>query len=275
MRVGFIGLGSQGGPMADMILASGHELHLWARRPSVLEPYVKRGAIAEDDPRRLGATVELVGVCVINDDDVREVVYTKGLLDGLKPGSILAIHSTVRPQTCQDIAADAKKKDVHVVDAPVSGSGEAALARKLLVMVGGDTNAIARARPVFESYGNPVVALGPVGSGQLAKLVNNILCIANMEMARAALDFGESLGMSRERLREILLSGSGRSFSLDALGRLVTPQSAGQVHMLFAKDAALAAEAARASGADLSTLVAAADRFLAYLKKIEVNAVKS
>ncbi len=108
MRVGFIGLGSQGGPMARRIVEGGHELTLWARRPATLEPFADTAAKTAGSPAELAATSDLVCVCVVGDDDVREVLGgDAGVLAGLASGGIIAIHSTIHPDTCTEIAESA------------------------------------------------------------------------------------------------------------------------------------------------------------------------
>ncbi|MGE0388046.1 MAG: NAD(P)-dependent oxidoreductase [Gammaproteobacteria bacterium] len=262
MRIGFIGVGVQGGPMAEMIQKAGHELHVWARRPEAIAPYLARGARAAADPRALGAAVELAGLCVVSDADVMQIAVEQGLLEALAPGSVLAIHATVRPATCRDLAARGARHGVHVIDAPVSGSGEAALARRLLVFAGGAPEAIERARPMLECYGNPICVTGASGSGQLAKLINNFLCISNMKLAHDALNLGARFGLDRARLKEAIQAGSGASFSMNSLDRLVNAATAKHVHMLFAKDVGLGREEAAAIGADAGYLAELGDAFL-------------
>lgn len=138
MRVGFIGLGSQGGPMARRIAEGGFETTLWARRQASLEPYADTPAKSASTPAELGAASDLVCLCVVGDDDVREVLYgDSGVLAGLTEGGIIAIHSTVHPETCREIAEKAAAQGISVIDAPVSGGGPAVEQGTLLVMVGG------------------------------------------------------------------------------------------------------------------------------------------
>ncbi|MER5756388.1 NAD(P)-dependent oxidoreductase [Streptomyces sp. NPDC002088] len=217
-RAGFIGLGSQGAPMAHRILDAGLPLTLWARRRASLEPFASTKAELASSPAELAASCDVVGVCVVADTDVEGVVLGEsGVLAGLRPGAVLAVHSTVHPDTCRRLGALAARRGVHVVDAPVSGGGPAAAAGRLLVMAGGESEAVERCRPVFEAYGDPVVHLGPLGSGQVAKLLNNVLFTANFGIAASALDLGRRLGVAPERLAEVAGHGSAASF---ALGRL-------------------------------------------------------
>ena len=215
MRVGFIGLGSQGGPMARRIVEGGYELTLWARRPASVEPYADTAAKVAGTPAELGAASDLVCLCVVGDDDVRQVLSgDDGVLAGMASGGIIAIHSTIHPDTCREIAELASAKGVSVIDAPVSGGGPAVEAGTLLVMIGGDEADVEKVRPVFATYADPIVHLGPLGSGQVAKILNNLLFTANLGAAMSALELGEALGVPRERLCEVITRGSATSKAL-------------------------------------------------------------
>jgi 3-hydroxyisobutyrate dehydrogenase-like beta-hydroxyacid dehydrogenase len=218
MRVGFIGLGSQGAPMARRIVEGGYELTLWARRPASVEPYADTAAKVASTPAELGAASDLVCLCVVGDDDVRQVLSGDGgVLAGMKPGGIIAIHSTVHPDTCREIAETAAEHGVSVIDAPVSGGSPAALEGTLLVMVGGEEADVERARPVFATYADPIVHLGALGAGQVTKILNNLLFSANLGSAVSTLDLGESLGVPRERLCEVLARGSATSKAVSSI----------------------------------------------------------
>lgn len=267
MQVGFIGLGSQGGPMAEAIHEAGFAVRIWARRESVRAAFAQRGVGVAHSPSELAALSDVLCLCVTNDDDVRELAEEAGVLDALRPGSVLVIHSTVSPNTCETLAQHAARRDVAMLDAPVSGSGEAVRNRRLLVLVGGPTEVVERVRPIFETYGNPVVHVGAVGDGQRAKIVNNFACIANMAVADLALHLGASVGLSRAELREALLQGSGRSFALDVLDRLVRPDTAEHVAGLFSKDMLLADSLAEEGGIDLSSTHRVVSDFLDDLRR--------
>jgi len=117
MRIGFIGLGSQGGPMARRIIEAGHPTTLWARRPEALEPFSDTDAKVAGSPAELAAASDLVCLCVVSDADVVEVVEgEKGVLAGLQPGSVIAVHSTVHPNTCRELAKKAGAHDVSVYE---------------------------------------------------------------------------------------------------------------------------------------------------------------
>ncbi|MDT5331476.1 MAG: hypothetical protein QOF31_2773 [Mycobacterium sp.] len=218
MRVGFIGLGSQGGPMARRIVEGGYETTLWARRAASLEPYADTAAKTAGSPAELAAASDLVCLCVVGDDDVREVLEGEtGVLAGLAPGGIVAIHSTVHPDTCRSVAEKAAAQGVSVIDAPVSGGAPAVEEGKLLVMVGGGEDVVARCRPVFGTYADPIIHLGPLGSGQVTKILNNLLFTANLGSAISTLELGESLGIERTRLAEVLNGGSAVSKALGSI----------------------------------------------------------
>jgi 3-hydroxyisobutyrate dehydrogenase len=218
MRVGFIGLGSQGGPMARRIVEGGYEMTLWARRGASLEPYADTTAKTAGSPAELAAASDLVCVCVVGDDDVREVLYgDTGVLAGLSSGGIVAIHSTVHPDTCREMAEKAAAQGVSVIDAPVSGGGGAAAQGTLLVMAGGDEEVVERCRPVFATYADPIVHLGPLGTGQVAKILNNLLFSANLGSAISTLELGESLGIPRDKLCEVVTRGSANSKALGSI----------------------------------------------------------
>ena len=164
IRAGFIGLGSQGAPMARKIAEAGFPLTLWARRPAALEPFAGTAAKTAGTPAELAAGSDVIGLCVRDDNDVEQVVSGEdGVLAGVAPGAIIAVHATVHPDTVRSLAARAASRGAFVVDAPVSGGQPAAAAGRLLVMTGGEEEHVERARPVFASYGDPVVYLGPLG----------------------------------------------------------------------------------------------------------------
>lgn len=218
MRVGFIGLGSQGAPMARRIAEAGHPTTLWARRPESLTPFADTPAQTADSPAALAAASDIVCICVVTDADVEEVVTApNGVLAGLAPNGIIVIHSTVHPDTCTRLATQAATQGITLIDAPVSGGPSAAAEGHLLIMAGGPTETITRCHPIFTTYANPIIHLGPTGSGQLAKLLNNTLFTANLATASGTLALAESLGINPLKLAEVASHGSGASFALSRL----------------------------------------------------------
>ena len=173
------------------------------------------------------------------------------------------IHSTIHPDTCRKLAETAAAKGVSVIDAPVSGGGEAAAEKRLLVMVGGDAEVVERCRPVFDTYGSHV-HLGPLGSGQVTKLLNNLLFTANVANAKTALNLGEALGVNAASLADVLTRGSGNSAALGAIARTggsldVLTEIAGA---LLQKDVRLVVDIAEKRGASPGAVLDAADAAL-------------
>jgi 3-hydroxyisobutyrate dehydrogenase-like beta-hydroxyacid dehydrogenase len=265
MRVGFIGLGSQGAPMARRIVEGGYELTLWARRPESLAPFSDTAAKVAESPAELAAVSDLVCLCVVGDDDVRQVLGgDSGVLAGLAPGGVIAIHSTVHPDTCREIAELCGAKGVSVIDAPVSGGGPAAADGTLLVMVGGDEGVVARCRPVFETYADSVIHLGPLGAGQVTKILNNLLFSANLGSAISTLELGESLGVPRDRLCEVLARGSATSKAVSSISMFggTLASLAPIAGALLQKDVRHAASLADDAAAPQGTVFTAADTAL-------------
>jgi 3-hydroxyisobutyrate dehydrogenase-like beta-hydroxyacid dehydrogenase len=254
ISTGFIGLGSQGGPMAERMLAAGYELTVWARRPEATDDLVAKGAYRAASVAELGARCRHIGICVVDDAGVEDICAQ--LLPVMTPGSVLVIHSTILPQTCERLAAEAH--GIAVLDAPVSGGGGGAAAGTLTVMCGGSEEAFARALPVMESFAGKCVLLGPVGSGQRAKIVNNALMAANMGLAHAALSLGEELGIDRAALVDLVKHSSGRSFGFEVYARLPSPTAFAHGGKLLRKDVDLLGAIATPENA----LAQAADPFL-------------
>lgn len=231
--VGFIGLGDQGTPIVRHIAGAGHTLHLWARRSESIEPFADIAASVAANPKELGERCSIVGVCVIDASGVREVCLgDDGLLAGMAPGTVVVIHSTVPPDACTEIAECARERNVRVLDAPVSRRNYDNT--KFTLLVGGDDDTLRYVSPVFQAYAEHVVHLGPLGSGQLAKTLNNILLLANMELAHEAFQTAEVWGLDREALSRAFRLTSARSFALDVLAS--DPQGRADFPRLMAKE---------------------------------------
>lgn len=257
---GFIGLGSQGAPIARRMIHAGFPMTLWARRAESLDPYRDTSARFAATIAELGGGAQHVGVCVVNDDDVRQVCDQ--LIPAMHPGSLIAIHSTIHPDTCRSIERQAAVRDVRLIDAPVSGGSPAAEAGTLTLMLGGDPDAIEVARPVFETFGRLIVRLGEVGAGQHAKLINNTLLAANIGLADMALAAGVELGISRDALVELLQASSGRSFGLEVRARMPAPTSFAHGAALLKKDVRLLGEVLGEQDPAFAALRDAAEPFL-------------
>lgn len=268
MRVGFIGLGSQGAPMARRIIDAGYETTLWARRPATLLPFEDTPAKRAASPADLASVSDLVCVCVVDDADVEEVITGEsGVLAGLRKGGVIAVHSTVHPDTCRRLADRARTHGVALIDAPVSGGGPAATEGRLVVMAGGEPGTVAFCRPVFATYGDPVVHMGPLGSGQLAKLLNNVLFTANLATAAGTLALGRDLDIDPAALARVITHGSGTSFALnriDAAGGTLD-RLAAHAGPLLRKDVRLLTDVATTAGAKTGIVTSAADEALALM----------
>ena len=251
--------------MARRIVEGGYDLTLWARRPATLEPFADTAAKTAESPAELASASDLVCLCVVGDDDIREVVSgDNGVLAGLASGGIVAIHSTVHPDSCREIADAAAEQGVSVIDAPVSGGGAAAQEGALLVMAGGDNEVVERCRPVFATYADRVVHLGPLGSGQVTKILNNLLFTANVGSAISTLELGESLGVDRGRLCDVLTNGSATSLALNSIVGMggTLDQLASIAGALLQKDVRLAKSIADNASAPTGVAFDAADAAL-------------
>jgi 3-hydroxyisobutyrate dehydrogenase len=234
LKTGFIGVGSQGAPMAQRMLDAGYPLTIWARRVEVTAEWAGKGASTAATVSELGAACDHVGVCVVNDADVAQVCDE--LIPAMREGSLLAIHSTVLPESCEKLAERCAGRGIVFLDAPVSGGGPAAEAGVLTVMCGGDGQAFEAARPVFETFGKLVVLLGPAGSGQRAKIVNNALMSANFGVGHAAANAAEALGVDRAAFGELINASSGRSYAFEIYSRLPSPAAFSVGAPLLRKD---------------------------------------
>jgi 3-hydroxyisobutyrate dehydrogenase len=266
--VGFIGLGSQGAPMARRIIDAGYPVTLWARRPASLEPFAGTPAKVASSPAELAAASDLVCICVVNDADVEEVLTgERGVLAALQEGGVIAVHSTVHPDTCRRLAGRAAARGISLIDAPVSGGGTAAAEGRLLVMAGGEPDIVERCRPVFATYADPVVHLGPLGAGQVTKLLNNLLFTAHLATAASALALGQALDVDPLRLADVISHGSGSSFALARIASAggTLDRIASHAGPLLQKDVRLVADLADAAGVPAGTVLAAADAALAFM----------
>ena len=186
MEIGWVGLGSLGGPMAFMAMHSGLSLSIYARRPETLVPFRDTPAVVVPTLRELGQRSDVVLVMVREDEQVEDVVLGDNLLAGMRPGSIIAVSTTSHPDTCRRLAAAAAERGVTLLDAPISGGTrlialaaelgfklpnsnpvtESGFGRRMAVMVGGDSEAFDRCLPLFESFGELVRLIGPLAAGR-------------------------------------------------------------------------------------------------------------
>jgi 3-hydroxyisobutyrate dehydrogenase len=261
IRVGFIGLGQMGSVIARSILASGFEMTVWDIRQSVIEPFLAAGASAAGSAADVAAGCDVVGICVVDDGQLLQVFEGgDGLLAGAGSGTVFVVHSTVSPDLCRALGPRVEEKGAHLVDAPVSRFNSRDPNSKIVVMVGGAEEPVGMAMPVLQAFGDPVLYFGPLGSGLLAKLVNQTLQSANAALGDEALDLGASFGLDVEELGRLLTTGSGRSFGLElALMARKADISAGLA--LLRKDVGLMAATRKQAGMD-GDLIDAALRFV-------------
>ena len=268
--VGFIGLGDIGGPMARRIIAAGHPTVLWARRPETLADYALPGVQHAASPRELAARCDVVGICVMDGPDVAAVLGgADGVLAGIRPGAVVAVHSTIGPRACIEAARLTAARSAALVDAPVSGGGAAAAEGNLLLVVGGEAAAVERATPVFSSFASSIVHIGAVGTAQVAKLLNNTLLTAGMALADEALDLGVQLGLDPTILGHTLLSGTARSFALEVtVERRTTGGRPEKAAALLGKDVDLLLTAVDDAVASDGLLAVAARRTVSRLRAL-------
>ena len=250
-RVGFIGLGDQGGPMAEAISDHGFELHVFALRAASLSAVAAVPHVVHDSAADLAGSVDLIGLCLRDDADIWNVLDDQALLAHITAGTIIVNHGTGGPDEAKRIDAHvAQAGGIYYLDAPVSGGSPAARARTLTTFVGGPADALEAAHPVFATFSDTIRLMGPVGAGQLTKLFNNALTITNMKNAEDVLTLANRLGLDLPALVEVIGTSSGASAALRTIGTDLTPELAEHVHHLMIKDMHHVADAVRTAGAD-------------------------
>lgn len=266
MRVAFIGLGVMGYPMAGYLARAGHDTVVFNRTAGKAERWVaENGGASAPTPRLASQGADIVFSCVGNDHDVREVLLGKdGVLPGIGEGSVIVDHTTASATIAREIHEMAAVKNVGFLDAPVSGGQAGAEKGQLTVMVGGDSDVFERARPVIDCYAKAVTLIGPVGSGQLAKMVNQI-CIAGLVQGLSeGLHFAERAGLDPAVVIESISKGAAQSWQMDNRWETMV---AGEFDFGFAvdwmrKDLSIALEEAQHNGAQLE-VTELVDRFYA------------
>ncbi len=233
VRAGFIGLGTMGAPMAGRIIQAGFPLTVWARRAESMESLVRQGAVAAESVAQLGARCDYMGLCVLDDAAVAAIV--DDLIPEMRPGSLLAIHSTILPESCEALERRCGERGLLFVDAPVDGGGDDAAAGRLTVMASGSDEAIERVRPILDTFGARVICLGPAGAGQRAKVICNSLLAASLGLTHAAMNLADTFGLERDKLHEVIRHGAGNSVGFELYPLLSGPR---QAHLLY-KDVGL------------------------------------
>jgi 3-hydroxyisobutyrate dehydrogenase len=217
MRVGFIGLGIMGRPMARNVLAAGHTLTVYARHPESIVDLVTAGATLLESSAAVGQASEVVITMLPNAPEVEEVVLgVRGVLEGAAPGTTVVDMSTIAPSASRGLAAACGERSVAFLDAPVSGGSVGAERGTLSIMVGGDADAYVRCRPVLEAMGRAeaIIHVGSSGTGEVVKLANNILCGVIAAGTAEALTMGVKHGVDAATLARIIGMSSGASWQL-------------------------------------------------------------
>ena len=216
--VGFIGLGLMGGPMAKNILNNGFPLTVYNRTRARTAALAEAGAQVADTPGALAAQVDFVCSCITGPQDVAEVYLgDDGVVAHARPGAVLVEMSTIDPGTHRQIAEAAAARGVDYLDAPVSGGVAGAETGTLAIMTGGEPEVFERARPVLDAMGENIVLMGPVGSGAVAKLINNMMAaITNAGIAEGMV-IGAKSGLNAVQLQQLLMASAASSFMLRML----------------------------------------------------------
>ncbi len=196
LRAGFVGLGNLGRPIASRLAPAGFETTVFDIDPAPVRELVAGGARAAESPRELAARADVIGICVPRDEHVRSVLCgPDGLLEGAAPGSVVAIHSTVLPRTVEELAAAGAEKGVRVIDACVTGGDQRAAAGTLTYLVGGDAEAIEKARSFLEASAERIVRAGGLGDGARLKLAINVLTYIQWAAAYEAFSLARASGL--------------------------------------------------------------------------------
>ncbi len=264
--------------MAHRLVRAGFDVSVIDVNAVAVNELVGVGARKAESSEELGASCDLVLIAVVNESQVRQVLGEPGhagLLSHPRKGLVVLIHSTIHPDACRELADRAKVVDVSVLDAPMTGNGDAAAAGTLSIMVGGDGDALIRARSAVDAYAARVVHLGSVGVGQIAKIANNVAIAVTLRGVREALDLAAAHGITSDDMLPVLTSGGADSWvarSWRAIGASADdyPGGARGLGNLTHKDVSLALTLAREAGISIPSAAVAAqlldDAYLAAQK---------
>jgi 2-hydroxy-3-oxopropionate reductase len=253
-KLGFIGLGIMGRPMAVNLVKAGYPLSIYARKPEAATPLTDAGAKRYSSAAELAETSDIVFTMVSDTLDVEEVITgEQGVGSGAQLGSVVVDMSTISPAATRKIAAELLASGVHMLDAPVSGGEQGAIDGNLSIMVGGKPEVFARVRPLFECMGKNTVHVGDHGAGQVAKACNQVLVVQTIAAVAEALLLAKASGANPERVREALLGGFAYSRILDLHGQRMLDNNykPGFKSKLHLKDMRIALNAAREAHIDL------------------------
>jgi 3-hydroxyisobutyrate dehydrogenase len=277
-KVAFLGLGVMGYPMAGHLALAGHEVTVYNRTATKSIAWCDEYASATGSkhattPREAAAGAAIVFCCVGNDDDLRSVTLgPDGAFAGMTPGAVFVDHTTASAEVARELYAAARALGLHFVDAPVSGGQAGAQNGMLTVMCGGDADSFAVAQPVAMAFSRAFTLLGTSGSGQLAKMVNQI-CIAGLVQGLSeAIAFGQNAGLDMKQVLEVIGKGAAQSWQMDNRGKTMVD---GKFDFGFAvdwmrKDLGLVLEEARRNGSRVP-VTALVDQFYADVQQMGGN----
>jgi 3-hydroxyisobutyrate dehydrogenase len=218
-KVGFIGLGIMGLPMVRNLMKAGFEVTVYNRTASKADKMVTEGAQKADSPVAVARKNTVIITMVSDTPDVEKVILGEnGVIEGIRPDSVVIDMSTISPQATRKIAARLEEKKAHMLDAPVSGGEGGAIAGTLSIMVGGDALILERCRPVLEAMGKTITYIGGHGMGQTTKLMNQILVAGNLNAVCEALVFAQKQGVDLQKAIEAVKGGAAGSWQLSNLG---------------------------------------------------------
>ncbi|MBX9708768.1 MAG: NAD(P)-dependent oxidoreductase [Caulobacteraceae bacterium] len=263
MRIGFAGLGVMGGPMARHLVAAGHDVAGYNRSAAKARAWAEaHGGRFAETVAEAAAGAELLVLCVGNDDDVRQVLTEA--LTVLKPGSVIVDHTTTSAKVAREMTIAAEAQGARFIDAPVSGGQAGAENGQLSVMAGGDVEALERVRPALMAYSKAIQHMGPSGSGQLTKMVNQIAIAGVVQGLAEAVHFAQAAGLDTDRVYEAISKGAAQSWQMDNRWKTAAK---GEFDFGFAvdwmrKDLGLVLDEARANGSQLA-VTALVDQFYA------------
>ena len=267
-RVGFIGLGVMGRPMALNLMRAGHPLHVYARRPAALAPLVEQGAAACASPAELATRCDVVCIMVTAGADVEAVVLgPDGILEGAPPGLLVVDHSTIAPATARRVAVALAARGVDFLDAPVSGGEKGAIDATLSIMVGGSQAAFTRAEPVLRELGKTVLRVGESGAGQVAKAANQLAIGLALQGMAEEFTLARASGVDPAQILEALRGGAAASRILEVMGAKMISRDfrPGVESRLHHKDVRIALDCAAAVGLAVPGAALAAQTFSALM----------
>lgn len=214
-KIGFIGLGIMGRGMVHNLLKAGHDVTVWNRTTDRMNEFIALNAGAAESPSALAAACDVIMICVSDTKDVEAVVLGEnGVLEGVRPGSLVIDHSTISPKATVDIAKALNAQGVDLLDAPISGGSEGAARGTLSIMIGGEAGQVARAMPYLEAFGKTITHVGPQGAGQMVKLVNQILVVVTELAVCEGLMFAQAGGLDLEKTLDAVKGGAAGSWML-------------------------------------------------------------